>query len=149
MKSTALIITAICLCTAHGAEPGAQLRDNALAIAAAPYLRLHQEFLMIHHELALNLEQVRDKESADKVAPSVAELTSRLQRLHEQEQKLPNPPDRIHTLLKKHKHDYKKLSQQGVGKALEMVYEQEQPCHGSILLEKALTELLREFCVTI
>ncbi len=149
MKRIALIIVSI-LCTAtHGAETGAQLRTNALNIAAAPYLRLHQEFLMIHHELVLNLALVHDKESADKVAPSITELAARLHRMHEQEQKLPIPPAAMQTLLKKHTHDYQKLSQEGVGKALEMTYEPEQPCYGSILLEKALDELLREFCVAI
>ena len=148
MKRIALIV-AVFLCTAHGENAGTQLRNNALNIAAAPYLSLHQEFLMIHHELVLNLAPVHDKESADKVAPSISALTEKLKHMHEQEQKLPIPPAAIQTLLKKHHHDYKKLSQEGVGKAIELIYEQEQPCYGSILLEKALSELLREFCVAI
>lgn len=136
------------LCAVHGAELGAPLRENVQSVIAAPYLQLHQEFHRIHHELVLCLDQVHDKQTADKMAVSITELTTRLQHLHRQEQKLPAPPASVQQQLKKHhhRHDYKGLCEKGVGKAIELTYEQPEPCYGSASLQIALDSLLREFC---
>lgn len=120
-------------------------RQQALATEAAPYLEWNRELLRLLQDLGEGLGRIHDEASATAAAPQVSHFMQELTLLLEREKELPPPSDELARYIAQQLPDAgqaEQLAGQSYGRMLELLLDQEPPCHGSQALQEAIRQLL-------
>lgn len=120
-------------------------QQQALATAATPYLEWNRELRRLLQDLGEGLGRIHDEASATAAAPQVSHFMQELSRLQKQEKELPPPSDELARYIAQQLPDAgeaEQLAGQSYGRMLELLLDQEPPCHGSQALQEAIRQLL-------
>ena len=117
---------------------------DVLVYQAKPYLEMALEQIMIFDELATILGPVKDKLTAEAAVSSTVAIARRIEELAEKEKQLPVPSADVEGYVREKLVDIdaKKLSENTIGKIIELLTLIDPPCYGSTDLTKALNSLV-------